>query len=98
MNCRQALIARRDAASTLDFQVLQKLSNVIGREILDFQLVDRLAKTAGGKRQEQTQRIAVALLRVPGEVPLSHEVLQQEASHPRAEQGCVGHGCPPLSA
>ena len=84
--------------AALDFQVLQELSNVIGREIFDSQLVDRLAKTAGGKRQEQAERVAVALLRVPGEVPLSDEVLQQEASHPRAEQGCVGHGCPPFTA
>src|SRR5262249_37760785 len=67
-----------------------------GREILHTEPVDRLADAAGDEGQEQTQRVAVALLRVAGQVPLADKVLQQEAPHPWAQQGAVSHDSPPL--
>jgi hypothetical protein len=49
MNRCQTLIACPHATPTLLFHVLQKFSDVISRKIFDRQLVNRLAKTTGGK-------------------------------------------------
>ena len=44
------------------------------------------------KRQQQLEAVAVALLRVAGEMALDDDVIGQKASEPRAERPVVTHG------
>lgn len=82
MQRRQSLIAGRDAAGARLFEVVQKLSDAVGRQVAGAQPVDRGLGRGGDERNEQRQRIAIALPRVLGEMTFAHQVLKQEAAHP----------------
>src|SRR5262249_20139969 len=76
------------------FQVLKEGANPGGREVFYAESIDPPPGTTGGEGQEQTQRVAVTLLRVGGQVPLADQVLHQEAPDPRTQQ-LISHGFPP---
>ena len=87
MDRRQSLVARRDAAAAFLLESCRKARTRSAERSSTPSRSIGLRSAAGGEGQEQTQRVAVALLRVAGEVALADEVLQQEAPDPRAEQG-----------
>src|SRR5262245_54464939 len=89
MDGGQALVARRHPTSSLVLDFLQKGSNPISREVFNPQPVYWPPHGSGHEGKEQTKRVAVALLRVAGEVTLADEVFQQEAPDPRAEHDRV---------
>src|SRR5262249_53915452 len=94
-DCCQALVARGGTTAPLLCQLAQEGPYSIGREVFDPEPVEALAGAAGGERQEQAQRVAVAALGVAGQIAFADEVLKQEAPDPRTQQGGVSHGSPP---
>jgi hypothetical protein len=78
----QALIARgcRTMAHLLD--MTQKTEDVRCADLLHRQLVKGLVALASDERQEKTQRIAVAQLRLTREIAFADEVLEEEAADP----------------
>jgi hypothetical protein len=88
---RQTLVPGSHAALPLLFELLEEAPNVIGGQGLDFETVDGLTGAAGSERQQKGERVAIAPLRVAGEVSLADEVLEQVPADPRTEQ-CVSHG------
>ena len=86
MDRRQALIARGWSAAAPLFQIAQEGPNPLGREVFHPELVDPSAGLACGEGQELLQRVAVALLRVAGEVSFADEVLQQETPDPGTQK------------
>ena len=70
----QTLIARRCATAAFLLQLQQKGPDAICREVFHTEAIDRLAAGSGGEGQEYPQGVAVALLRVPRQVPLCDQV------------------------
>ena len=66
-----------DVTAALLLDLFQEGEDAVGCQILDGESVDRLVGSASGEGQKETQGIAVTALRVPGEVALPDEVLQQ---------------------
>ena len=98
MDRGQALVLRRRATAPALSQIPQEGPHSIHREFLDTQPVDPSAAAAGGERQQLTQGVAVALLRVRGEIPLADEVFQQERAGPRGPASRCQSWRPSLAA
>jgi hypothetical protein len=58
------LISGGNGATSSLFQVREKLQNDIGRKVVDHELIDVCFTVRGDERQEQTESVAIALLRV----------------------------------
>src|SRR5712692_2283148 len=95
MQGRQSLVAGRHAAPTRLLQVLKEQPHVLWRDVIDTELIDRLADLARDKWDQQNQRVAVTLLRVTRQIAFAHQVLQQKTPHPGSELRLVSHGAPP---
>src|SRR3989442_15484679 len=63
--------------------------------MIDVKLIDGLLDFAGEEGDEQRQGIAVTALRIPRQIALAYQMLEEKAPHPRTEPGCVSHGAPP---
>lgn len=68
VNRGEPLVAGRSRAVPGSLEVSQKLADKIDREIQDGQSIDGPVKFAGGERQEQAERVAIAELRIACEV------------------------------
>ena len=69
------LIPRGDRATSSLFQMRQKTRNNTGREVVDYQFVDRCFEPGGDKRQKQTEGIAIALLRISRHPAFMHQMI-----------------------
>jgi hypothetical protein len=76
MDCGQALVARCHPTAPLFLDFLQEGANLIGREVFNPEPIDWPPHGADREGQEQAERVAVALLRVAGEVSLADKVFQ----------------------
>jgi hypothetical protein len=84
-NGGKTLISRIDSTAARFFHILKESSRAVRREILHLEPIDPSAGTASDERQELLQGVTIAFLRIPGEVSLDNEVLQQEPADPRAQ-------------
>jgi hypothetical protein len=78
----------------LVFQMRQEATNDVWREIFHLELINRLALLLGRERQQQGHGVAVARLRISGQVQIRDDVLQQKAPYPRGNEILVAHGWP----
>jgi hypothetical protein len=60
----EPLISGGNGATSSLFQVREKLQNDVGRKVVDHELIDVCFTVRGDERQEQTESVAIALLRV----------------------------------
>jgi hypothetical protein len=74
---------------------LKEQLHVLGRKVINPELLDRFVEVAGNKREQQHKRVAVAALSITGQIALTHQVFQQKASDPRAKLGGISHGASP---
>ena len=74
------------------FEVVEELPYAPGREVLNRDPIDGLADPGANEGEEEGEGIAVALLRVAGEVALGDDVLGEEAAQPGAERAGLTHG------
>ena len=89
---REPLVARRHRAVPLVFEVRQEATNDVWREMFDLELIDRVASLLGRERQQQGHGVAVARLRIPGQVEIRDDVLEEKAPYPGRDEILVGHG------
>jgi hypothetical protein len=82
---RQTLISRVDSTAARFFHILKECSYAGRGEILHAEPVDPSVGPASNERQKLLQGIPITFLRIPGEVPLDNEVLQQETADPWAQ-------------
>ena len=91
MNGRQPLIASGDRAATLLFEVPQEGPDQVGVDVGDKKFVRFLPQPTGREHDQKTQRIPIALLRVPREVAIIGQMLHQEAPYPGTESMFIAH-------
>jgi hypothetical protein len=70
------LISGGNRAMSAPLQVQEKVGNDVGREVVDYELVDLYLALRSDKWQEQTESISVALLRVPRYAALMNQMLR----------------------
>jgi hypothetical protein len=75
MDCCQPLIAGSDRAAALTFEVHKKASDQVRRQILDCQPINGLAGVLCREGHQEPERVAVAVLRVAGEISLADQML-----------------------
>jgi hypothetical protein len=51
---------------------VQKPPDVLGRDVIDLQLIDRFVDVVGDKREQQHEGIAVTALGITRQIPLAH--------------------------
>ena len=73
-DCRQALIAGGHGAAALGFQIGEELKHARRRKVAHREAIDRLADLGADERQQQREGVAVALLRVGGEIALGDDM------------------------
>ena len=78
----QALIACGYCTMAYLLDMTEKTEDVRCTDLLHRQLVKGLVALASDERQEKTQRIAVAQLRLTREITFADEVLEEEAADP----------------
>jgi hypothetical protein len=88
---REPLVARGHRAVPLGFQVRQEATNDVWREMFNLKLINRLALLLGREWQQQGHGVAVARLRISGQVEIRDDVLQEKASYPQGHEILVGH-------
>src|ERR1700681_1517102 len=88
---REPLVARGHRAVPLVFQVRQEATNDVWREMFNFELIDLVAQLLRREWQQQNQGVPVARLRIPGQVEIRDDVLQEKASYPRSHEMLVAH-------
>jgi hypothetical protein len=71
------------------------LPNQFWEYVSDREMFDAPAGPGGDKRQELKQHVAIALLRVDGEIALGDEMFQQKTPDPATDQCGVSHGISP---
>jgi len=76
----------------LDFEVRQEATNDVWSETFNFELIDLVAQLLRREWQQQGHGVAVARLRIPGQVEIRDDVLQEKASYPRGKEILVAHG------
>ena len=91
----QPLIARPHAAPAIFLDMIEELSNNVGRDVGDRQTIDSGLLHVNRKWDQQPERVPIAALRVRGEIALPDHVLQEETPYPWAEHLSVTHGTPP---
>src|SRR5450631_4188582 len=84
MNGRQALIPGGDSTPSLLLQVTQEQSYAVYRNVDDVQTVNRFAGAPGDIREQQSKRVAIAPLGIPGKVAFAYQVFHQEPADPGA--------------
>ena len=89
---REPLVAGLHGAAAVVFEVVEELPYAPGREVLNRDPIDGLADPGANEGEEEGEGIAVALLRVAGEVALGDDVLGEEAAQPGAERAGLTHG------
>jgi hypothetical protein len=72
--------------------VRQEATNDVWREMFNLKLINRLALLLGREWQQQGHGVAVARLRISGQVEIRDAVLQEKASYPRGNEILAGHG------
>jgi hypothetical protein len=70
------LIPGDNGATSSVFQVREKIRNDIARKVVDHELINDCFALSGDKRQEQTEGIPIALLRVSGCPALMNQMLR----------------------
>src|SRR5712692_2687579 len=95
---RQSLVARPYAASSALLDVPKKATHHVRRHLSDDELVDGPLVRIGHKRNQEAQRVAIAVLRVAREIALDDEVLDQKAADPTAQPHIVMRLHPVLPA
>ena len=88
---RQSLITGLDGAPAVVLEMVEELPHAPGREILHREPLDRFAGLGADERQQEGEGVAVALLRVAGEVALGDDVFGQEAAEPGTERAGITH-------
>jgi hypothetical protein len=96
MNGRQSLVACCGCAMSRLFEVVEEETKVVCGEMLDGQSIDWVPKLLRQKRQKQGQAIAVTVLCILLEIPISKQVFEQEPSDPGTEKRIVSHDISPL--
>jgi hypothetical protein len=76
---------------SLVLQVRQEATNDVWREMFNFELIDLLAQLLSREWQQQGHGVSVARLRIPGQVEIRDDVLQEKASYPRSHEMFVAH-------
>jgi hypothetical protein len=95
MYSRQPLIASFDCAMPCLFEVIEEETNVVRGKMLDGQSVDWAPNLVCQKRQKQGQAIAVTVLCILPEIPISTQVFEQESADPGAKKCIVSHDISP---
>src|SRR5260370_21383055 len=95
VNCRQTLIARGCTAAAGFFKVIEKPSHILLRYIKHGEFINLLVDLSRDERDQQSERISIAPLRVHRQVAFPDEMFQEKAAYPRAESGSISHGSPP---
>jgi hypothetical protein len=95
MDGREPLIACRHAAPAGVLQPLQELPHVLSSDMIHVELIYFLVGFAGNERDEQSQGIAVTVLRIPRQIALTYQMLEEKPPHPRTGSGGISHGAPP---
>src|SRR5215471_11741377 len=90
---RQSLVAGSGRAPSRLLQMGKKGANQIRRQVHYREPVHRFAQLFSCKWKEKEKCIAVAALRVARQVAFVHEVFEEKAPNPDAEE--VTHGVPP---
>ena len=85
------LVTGGDFAATRGLEIGEKSTDEIGREIDDSETVDGLLLHLRDKWNEQSERVAVAVLSIAGEIALSDDMFQQKATNPWAKRGVLTH-------
>src|SRR5215470_6514389 len=80
MNRGEPLIARGNTATTLFLQMQKKLADKFGRQIVDRQMIWRLARLRRQIRQKQNERIAVTMLSVARQIEIADQILKEKAT------------------
>jgi hypothetical protein len=76
----------------LDFEVRQEATNDVWSETFNFELIDLVAQLLRREWQQQRHGVSVARLRIPGQVEIRDDVLQEKAPYPRGHEILAGHG------
>src|SRR5260370_6753837 len=87
VNCRQTLIARGCTTAADFFKVNEKRSHTVLRYVEHGEFIHLLVGLARGGRDQQSERISIAPLRVHRQVAFPDEMFQEKAAYPRAESG-----------
>src|SRR5580700_7556782 len=95
VNCRQTLIARGCTAAAGFFKVNEKPSHTLLRYVKHGEFINLLVDLSRGERDQQSERISIAPLRVHRQVAFPDEMFQEKTAYPRAESGSIIHGSPP---
>ena len=77
-DCRQAGIAGTDIVAALVLEMIEKVTDEVGVEILERQVLWRLAEDPVGMVDEKPERVAVAGDGVGADLTLLHEVPGEE--------------------
>jgi hypothetical protein len=77
------------------FQVIEEGADQGWGQILDGHAIDGLPSMLAGKRQQECQDIAVADLRVPGEIAFRHQMFEEEPPNPWPQERLILHDRPP---
>ncbi len=85
MNRGQALVAGGNRTFSGLLQIGEKEAHYIRGHVDHRQPVHGLVQFVGNKRNQQSQGIAVAPLRVARQVALSYQVLKQKPPHPGSQ-------------
>jgi hypothetical protein len=75
----------------LDFEVRQEATNDVWSDTFNFELIDLVAQLLSREWKQQGQGVPVARLRIPGQVEIRDEVLQEKASYPRSNEMLIAH-------
>src|SRR3954447_6943130 len=92
MNSGQALIAGANPTSSGVFQVGKKQPYVLCAYIGDREPIDGFAQLSSDEWDQQGEGVPVAALSVPGQIPFTDQMLQEETTNPWAQQNSVIHG------
>ena len=90
-DCRQAGIAGTDVVAALVLEMIEKVADQVGVEILERQIMWRLAKDLVGIVDEQPERVAVAGDGVGAHLALLHEVPGEEQGQQLGKVGDRTH-------
>ena len=77
-------------------QIFKERTHHGRREFVDRQAINRFLSRFAHERQQEDQRIPITGLSIAGEITVRDEMLQKETANPRADQGIVTHGAPPI--
>ncbi len=95
MDRSESLVTRCQHAPSLLLQVLKELLHVRRSDMIDVEFIDWFVNLAGNERDEQSQRIAVATLRVARQIAFAHQMLKEKTPDPGTQLGRLSHVAPP---